>query len=107
MTKNNLSMPGPKPPNRFDRGGRKFDAHFHILGIGAEDLVRNLSITRLYLIPSENLGGSKPRFTLTSKKLAVVNSPVLSEQVFLDTVLQMDVSPVVEHDYWHASSTSL
>lgn len=86
---------------RFRRDGRKFDAHFHILGIWPEDLVRNLSVIRFYLAPSENLGGSKPRFMLTAGKLAVVNSPILSEQAFLDTVLQSDVSPLVEHDYWY------
>jgi hypothetical protein len=86
---------------RFRRDGRKFDAHFHILGIWPENLVRNLSVIRFYLAPSENLGSSKPRFLLTSGKLAIVNSPVLPEQAFLDTVLQRDVSPVVEHDYWY------
>ena len=86
---------------RFRRDGRKFTAHFHILGIWPEDLVRNLSVIRFYLAPTENLGGSKPRFILTSEKLAIVNSPVLSERAFLDTVLQRDVSPVVAHDYWY------
>jgi len=86
---------------RFRRDGRKFDAQVHILGIWPEDLIRNISVIRFYLAPSENLGASKPRFILTSGKLAVVNSPVLSEQAFLDTVLQRDVSPVVEHDYWY------
>lgn len=86
---------------RFSRDGRKFAAHFHILGIWPENLARNLSVIRFYLTPNGNLGGSKPRFVLASGKLAIVNSPVLSEQDFLDTVLQMKVSPVVAHDYWY------
>lgn len=86
---------------RFRRDGRKFDAQFHILGIWPENLVRNLSVVRFYLTPHGNLGGSKPRFVLASGNLAIVNSPVLSGQDFLDTVLQKNVSPVVAHDYWY------
>ena len=86
---------------RFRRDGRKFDAQFHILGIWPENLVRNLSVIRFYLTPNGNLGGSKPRFVLASGKLAIVNSPVLSGQDFLDTVLQKNISPVVAHDYWY------
>lgn len=86
---------------RFRRDGRKFNAQFHILGIWNECLVRNLNVVRFYLNPHGNLGNSKPRFVLASGNLAVVNSPVLSRQAFLDTVLQRNVSPVVEHDYWY------
>jgi hypothetical protein len=86
---------------RFRRDGRKFDAQFHILGIWPENLVRNLNVVRFYLNPHGNLGNSKPRFVLASGNLQVVNSPVLSKQAFLDTVLQRNVSPIVEHDYWY------
>lgn len=86
---------------RFRRDGRKFDAQFHILGIWTENLVRNLNVVRFYLNPHGNLGNSKPRFVLASGNLTVVNSPVLSRQAFLDTVLQRNVSPVVQHDYWY------
>lgn len=86
---------------RFLRDGRRFDAQFHILGIWTENLARNLNVVRFYLNPAEPVGTSKPRFVLVSGNLVVVNSPVLSRQAFLDTVLQRKVSPVVEHDYWY------
>jgi hypothetical protein len=86
---------------RFRRDGRKFDAQFHVLGIWTEDLIRNLSIVRFYLNPQGPLGTSKPRFVLTSGALTVVNSPVLSRQAFMDTVLERDVSAVAERDYWY------
>jgi hypothetical protein len=86
---------------RFRRDGRKFDAQFHILGIMPEDIFRNLSVIRFYLTPTGNIGSSKPRFVLASGKLETVNSPVLSRDAFLDTVLQKDVSSVIKHDYWY------
>jgi len=86
---------------RFRRDGRKFEAHFHLLGIWPENLVRNLSIVRFYLNPHGNLGTSKPRFELVDGKLLLVNSPVMPKDVFLDTVLQRKVSPLVEKDYWY------
>lgn len=86
---------------RFRRDGRRFDAHFHILGIWTENLVRNLSVIRFYLNPHGNLGTSKPRFELVEGKLVLLNSPVMPKHVFLDTVLQRNVSPIVKKDYWY------
>jgi hypothetical protein len=86
---------------RFRKDGVKFSAQFHILCIWPENLVRNLSVIRFYLAPHGNLGSSKPRFVLNSGKLLVVNSPVLSKQAFMDTVLGKNVSALVAHDYWY------
>jgi hypothetical protein len=86
---------------RFRRDGRRFEAHVHILGIWPEDLVRNLSVVRFYLLPSGHLSSSKPRFVLGGSGLALVNSPVLSREEFLDTVLQRRIAPVLALDYWY------
>jgi hypothetical protein len=87
---------------RFRRDGRRFAAQVHILGIWPEDLVRNLSVARFYLAPGGNLSSSKPRFVLgPAGALVLVNSPVLSREEFLDSLLQKRVAPVLAHDYWY------
>jgi hypothetical protein len=87
---------------RFRRDGRRFAAQVHILGIWPEDLVRNLSVARFYLAPGGNLSASKPRFVLgPGGALALVNSPVLARDEFLDSLLQRRVAPVLALDYWY------
>jgi len=87
---------------RFRRDGRRFPAQVHILGIWPEDLVRNLSVARFYLAPGGNLSSSKPRFVLgPGGALALVNSPVLAREEFLDSLLQKRVAPVLALDYWY------
>lgn len=86
---------------RFRRDGRKFISSIHILGIWPENLVRNVNVVRFYLNPQGVLGNSKPRFVLAGGKLALVNSPVMSREAFLDTVLQNSVSPLMVHDFWY------
>jgi hypothetical protein len=86
---------------RFRRDGTRFDAQFHILSIWTENLARNVNVVRFYLNPHGNLGTSKPRFVLSSGRLTVVNSPVLSKQAFLASVLQSNVSSAMKHDYWY------
>ena len=87
---------------RFRRDGRRFAAHVHILGIWPEDLVRNLSVARFYLAPGGNLSNSKPRFVHgPGGGLVLVNSPVLSREEFLDSLLQKRIAPVLAHDYWY------
>jgi hypothetical protein len=87
---------------RFRRDGRRFAAHVHILGIWPEDLVRNLSVVRFYLAPGGNLSSSKPRFVLgPGGALVLVNSPVLSREEFLDSLLQKRIAPVLALDYWY------
>jgi hypothetical protein len=87
---------------RFRRDGRRFAAQVHILGIWPEDLVRNLSVARFYLAPGGNLSSSKPRFVLgPGGALALVNSPVLAREEFLDSLLQKRVAPVLALDYWY------
>jgi hypothetical protein len=87
---------------RFRRDGRRFAAHVHILCIWPEDLVRNLSVARFYLAPGGNLSSSKPRFVPgPGGALVLVNSPVLSREEFLDSLLQKRVAPVLALDYWY------
>lgn len=86
---------------RYRKDGRKFDAHFHILGIWPEDLARNLGVFRFYLAPNGYLGTSKPRFELSGGALVPVNSPIMPDQAFLDTVLRKNISPLVKKDYWY------
>jgi hypothetical protein len=87
---------------RFRRDGRRFAAQVHILAIWPENLARNLSVARFYLAPGGNLSSSKPRFVLgPGGALALVNSPVLSREEFLDSLLQRRVAPVLALDYWY------
>jgi hypothetical protein len=86
---------------RFRRDGREFDSHVHVLGVWPENLARNVSVVRFYMVPSGNLGGSKPRFVLASGRMQTVNSPVLSQTDLLQTLLHQNVSPVLSHDYWY------
>jgi hypothetical protein len=86
---------------RFRRDGRAFEAQTQVLGIWPEDAMRNLSVIRFYLIPQGNIGTSKPRFVLGANGLELVNSPVLGESAFMDTVLQRTVAPVMQHDRWY------
>lgn len=93
---------------RFRRDGRRFAAQVHILGIWPEDLVRNLSVARFYLAPGGNLSSSKPRFVLgPGGALALVNSPVLAREEFLDSLLQKRVAPVLAFDYWYREDEQL
>jgi hypothetical protein len=86
---------------RFLRDGQKFNAQIHILGIWPENLARNVNVIRFYLNPYGGLGTSKPRFKLVAGKLLLINSPVMTKEDFLDTVLQRHVSPLIESDYWY------
>jgi lysophospholipase L1-like esterase len=86
---------------RFLRDGKKFDAQIQILGIWPEDMVRNLNLIRFFLNPQGSLGTSKPRFVLAHNDLKLVNWPVMSDETFLNTVLQESVTPVERYDFWY------
>lgn len=86
---------------RFRRDGRRFEANAHVLCIWPEDVVRNINVVRFYLVPTGEIGTSKPRFVLSPTGLELFNSPVLPEESFLGTVSGERVASAERVDRWY------
>jgi hypothetical protein len=87
---------------RHARDGTRFSAQAHVLCIWPEDIIRNLNIIRFYMTPQGELGRPKPRFVLEGDGLKLVNSPVMNDQDFADTVTGRRVNPLMAHERLHA-----
>jgi hypothetical protein len=101
----NLGVPGYGTDQaflRWRRDGRRWQGQLVILGIWPENLCRNLSLVRYYLVPTEGFS-QKPRFVLEGGALAVVNSPVMDQDELVATLTAPESRPLLAHERWYSA----
>jgi hypothetical protein len=100
----NLGVPGYGTDQallRWRRDGRCFESQFVILGIWPENVCRNLSVIRYYLVPTEGYT-SKPRLLVEGAGLRVINSPVLDRDELIETLVDPESRPLLANDSWYS-----
>lgn len=85
---------------RWRKDGSRFRAPLVVLGIWPENMCRNLSLMRYYLVPTERFS-TKPRMVVEDHELKVINSPVLERDEWIATLCKPEKHPLLAHDFWY------
>ncbi len=85
---------------RYERDGASREPDVVILGLQAENLLRNLNVVRAIYFPGTSLPLSKPRFVLGGEGLRLVNRPTATPEQVLEALEDPTGHPLFEYEGW-------